>query len=367
MVQTGGNKKRAVRVEMMKIGTIAEPRRPIRIPAEWELHACCLMSWAFGSYWGRSVNKVKRELSEVIQTISRYEPVKVLAPKGAMSREAYREFKGCSNTEVIEAPVDDIWMRDIAPTLAIRNSRNTREVLAIDWNFNGWGGASKGLPAEIIARITGVDCIRAKFTAEGGALIFDGRGMAITTRSCLLNPNRNPVAPGVDRQRMIENNLAHLGIRRVLWLEGDPSEPITSGHIDGYVLLSPTGQVLIEHVDDADQDGPMWRSHDAELLGRAGKEPRRRRVMRIAAPRRKFWKKKSELFAPCYLNAYVANGAVIAAKFGDSERDHAARVALEGAFPKRDVIQLEINHIAEGGGGIHCLTQPMPSISNSLL
>lgn len=361
-----------MRVERMKIGTIAKPRRPIRIPAEWEPHACCLMSWALGSYWGRSVKRVKRELSEVIQTIARYEPVKVLAPKGAMSREAYREFKGCSNIEVIEAPVADIWMRDIAPTFAIRSSRNTREVVAIDWNFNGWGGTSKTAlgkspPADVIARITGVGCIRAKFTAEGGALIFDGHGMAITTRSCLLNPNRNPVAPGLDRQRIIEKNAAQLGIRSVLWLEGDPSEPITSGHIDGYVLLSPTGETLIEYIDDPDQDGPMWRSHDAELLGGAGKESRRRRVMRIAAPRYKFWRKKSELFAPCYLNAYVANGAVIGAKFGDPERDRAARVALKRAFPRRKVIQLEINHIAEGGGGIHCLTQPMPSISNSLL
>jgi agmatine deiminase len=353
----------------MRIGTIAEPR--IRIPAEWEPHACCLMSWALRPYWGKSAKKVKRELNEVIQTIARYEPVRVLAPKGAMSREAHSEFKGCSNIEVIEAPLADIWMRDIAPTFAIRKSRNKREIVAIDWNFNGWGGASradrgKRPPADIIAEIAGVDCMRTNFTAEGGALIFNGQGTAITTRSCLLNPNRNPVAPGLDRQRVIEEDLLRVGIRHVHWLEGDPSEPVTSGHIDGYVLLSPVGEILIEHVDDPDQDGPMWRGHDAELLGSVPKGSRRHMIARVAAPRYKYLRKKSELFAPSYLNAYVANGAVIGAKFGDSERDRAARVALERAFPKREVVQLEIDHIAEGGGGIHCLTQPMPSISKSL-
>jgi hypothetical protein len=34
-----------------------------------------------------------------------------------------------------EAPADDIWMRDIAPTFAACGDK----VVAIDWNFNGWG------------------------------------------------------------------------------------------------------------------------------------------------------------------------------------------------------------------------------------
>jgi agmatine deiminase len=67
------------------------------------------------------------------------------------------------------------------------------------------------------------------------------------------------------------------------------------------------------------------------------------------------------MFAPCYLNAYVANNAVIAGCFGDDERDEAAKKALEEAFPWPQVITLRIGHIAAGGGGVHCLTQPMPA------
>jgi agmatine deiminase len=39
------------------------------------------------------------------------------------------------------------------------------------------------------------------FVAEGGALVTDGRGTMITTRSCLFNPYRNPVRRDTDRQR----------------------------------------------------------------------------------------------------------------------------------------------------------------------
>ena len=71
-------------------------------------------------------------------------------------------------------------------------------------------------------------------------------------------------------------------------------------------------------------------------------------------------KYKSNYFAACYLNAYIANGAVIGARFGDAERDEAACKALARAFPRREIIMLRIDAIANAGGGVHCLTQGMP-------
>ena len=110
-----------------------------RISAEWEPHACCWMAWAVHREWGKVVSKVKRELSEVVQTIARYEPIRVLAPCGPTLREARREFATCRNVTVIGAPVDDIWMRDIAPIFAWRRG----EAIAIDFNFNGWGNTKQ--------------------------------------------------------------------------------------------------------------------------------------------------------------------------------------------------------------------------------
>jgi hypothetical protein len=77
----------------------------VRVPAEWEPHACCWMAWALHREWGKAINKVKCELSAVIDTISRYEPVCLLAPPGKAFREAQKEFSSCSNVTVIEAPV----------------------------------------------------------------------------------------------------------------------------------------------------------------------------------------------------------------------------------------------------------------------
>jgi agmatine deiminase len=332
------------------------------------------MAWAVHREWDKpTANKIKRDLSEIVQTIARYEPVRLLARRGSGYREARREFATCPNVTVIDAPVDDFWMRDIMPTFALRAEGGAQEVVAIDLNFNGWGGTADrprragDRLAKAAATIFGVPRVGVPFVAEGGALVTDGRGTLITTRSCLLNPNRNPVRRGVDRQHMIATGFAKLGIRRVIWLEGDPSEPITSGHTDGYVPCAPGGVVLVEAIDDKDIEPPLWREHDIGLLEQASDvNGRRLKVVRVLAPRKRYWKGDPESFAPCYLNAYVANGAVIGARFGDPERDEGARKVLATAFPGREIVMLDFNHIANGGGGVHCITQPMPETCRGL-
>ena len=345
----------------------------IRIPAEWEPHSCCWMAWAVHREWGKAVNKVKQELSEVVQTIAEYEPVSLLAKRGYGAREARQEFSACSKVTVVEAPVDDIWMRDIAPTFALRGRGKQSEVVAIDWNFNAWGAPPVRPPrsgdklAKAALSIFGTPRIQAAFVAEGGALIFDGQGTLVTTRSCLLNPSRNPVRLGNDRQRLIEADLRRFGVRKVVWLEGDPCELGTSGHVDGYVLLAPSGSVLVDACDDKEVEPPMWRAHDIALLKSVkSASGRNLKVKKVHAPRPRYCRGDPDYFAASYLNAYVANGAVIGARFGDPERDVATQRALARAFPRRKVVMLRIDNIADGGGGIHCLTQPMPKAGAAL-
>ena len=344
----------------------------IRIPAEWEPHACCWMAWAVHREWGRYVNMVKQELSEVVHTIARYEPVRLLAPRGNSAREAMREFSTCADVTVVEAPVDDIWMRDIAPTFAIQTRKGQQEIIAIDWNFNAWGSTKYRPPragdrlAKYAKSVFGVPRIQAGFVAEGGAFVTDGRGTMYTTRSCLLSPSRNSIRRSLKPEDAIVENLRKFGVSRVVWLEGDPCEPGTNGHIDGYVLHGPSGVALVDACDDAKVEAPIWRARDVALLKmsrRAG--GRRLKVLSVRGPRSSYWRGTPNSFAATYLNAYVANGAIVTARFGDRQRDAEARRTIARAFPGRRIVMLRIDHIADGGGGIHCLTQPMPNLKVS--
>ncbi len=341
--------------------------RAIRIPAAWEPHQCCWMSYAVHREWDRTTAaRIRRDLALIARTIARFEPVRMLAPRGQTLREARRIFENCANITVIEAPVDDFWMRDIMPTFALRGEGDACEIVAIDWNFNGYGNTADR-PARAGDRIAqharaifGVPRVRMPFVAEGGALVTDGRGTMIVTRSCLLNPNRNPVRRGVDRQHMIAQAMMKVGIRKVVWLEGDPGEPITSGHTDGYVLAAPGNVMLVEVTQDDDIAPSFWRAHDVELLRSArNAQGKRMRVVPVLSARGRYWSGDPETFAASYLNAYVANGAVITARFGDAERDEAARKILAKAFRNREIVMIDIDAIACAGGGVHCVTQGM--------
>jgi agmatine deiminase len=334
----------------------------IRIPAEWEPHAFCLMAWAVHQEWGATVDNVKRELREVISTVAVYEPVRLLVPLDLMAEARHQNFS--SNVEIVPAPVDDIWMRDILPTFALRHG----SPIAIDWNFNGWGSTSLRSPRRgdrvyrVIASNIGLPTVRAPFVAEGGTFVTDGDGTIVTTKSCLLNPNRNPAIFRDPEERIVEleRGFLSLGGRKIVWLEGDSNEPITSGHVDGYVLFAESHTVLVEGIEVGRRDKNN-RTVDIRILSAmTDAKGSRFKVGEVLPPRQRFWRFSGSLFAPCYLNAYVANGAVITAKFGDPERDEAARSTLQSAFPGREIRMLRIDHVANGGGGIRCLTQPMP-------
>jgi agmatine deiminase len=63
-----------------------------------------------------------------------------------------------------------------------------------------------------------------------------------------------------------------------------------------------------------------------------------------------------------YINSYLANGAVVVPGYNanEGERDFEAIETYQKIYPERTVVQVQINDIAVGGGGIHCITQQQP-------
>ena len=89
-------------------------------------------------------------------------------------------------------------------------------------------------------------------------------------------------------------------------------------------------------------------------------EGRKLKVVVIEGPSTVRPKYESDDFAAGYINFYVCNGAVIMPEFGDIKADAAAKATLKTLFPSREILQINIDGIAAGGGGIHCTTQQEP-------
>lgn len=65
-------------------------------------------------------------------------------------------------------------------------------------------------------------------------------------------------------------------------------------------------------------------------------------------------------FAAGYVNFLLTDKALFLPEFGDTVADIAARDALAAELPRHQIVQLDIDAIAAGGGGIHCTTQQEP-------
>ena len=72
---------------------------------------------------------------------------------------------------------------------------------------------------------------------------------------------------------------------------------------------------------------------------------------------------ESEPLPASYANFYIANGGIVMPSFEDSQ-DQKALDVVAGCFPDREVVQVRALDILAGGGGIHCITQQQPAVSD---
>ena len=153
-----------------------------------------------------------------------------------------------------------------------------------------------------------------------------------------------------------------LGITKTIWLPGDPdyvNGDMTDGHVDGVCAFARPGVLLVDATHDR---GSVY----AEVV----RENRRALELATDARGRRFEMielfeatdavdTEAEVFCASYTNFYIANGAIIMPAYGIAA-DQAAAKVLAQAFPGREIVPVHINHLAHGGGGVHCITQQQP-------
>ncbi|MGQ0576262.1 MAG: agmatine deiminase family protein [Pseudonocardia sp.] len=328
------------------------------MPEEGLPHARTWMAFgASAAIWGADlVAEVRRNLATIAVTIARFEPVSMLVRSDEQALA--QELVGAADVELIAADLDDLWMRDTGPVFVRAPGGG---VAGVDLNFNGWGGKQDhrrdARVAGLVTDLAGVPTVHTDLVLEGGALEVDGDGTAILTESCVLNANRNPGWTRAD----VEAELAHLfGIRKVIWLPGIAGADITDGHTDFYARFAAPGVVVAGLDNDPDSfDHDVTRRHLDILSTATDVHGQPLQVETLVGPATV--RGTGDDFAAGYVNFSVCNGAVIAPEFGDPDADAAAAATLRRLFPGREVVQIAIDGIAAGGGGIHCTTQQQPA------
>ncbi|MEU6676501.1 agmatine deiminase family protein [Streptomyces sp. NPDC046925] len=330
----------------------------LRMGAEWESHARTFMSWpALESVWAEDLRYVREDIARIARAIGEYEYVVMMARPDQVKAAQ----KACGrDVEVIPLAVDDLWARDTVPVFV----EDDGKVTGVDLNFNGWGNKQTHTNDAKVGRTLlaeyGLPRRKAPFVAEGGSFETDGEGTLLITESSIVNDNRNR---GKSRDQLEAEIKKTLGIKKVIWLKGVRGQDITDAHVDSLVRFTAPGVVLLDRAHpDTPADSWSRAADQAKAVLSEATDAKGRPFEIIDLPQPDLYEITGEGddFVSTYANFYVANDSVFMPKFGDRKADKRAKSILQEHFPKRDIVPVNIDTVASGGGGIHCSTHDEP-------
>jgi len=330
------------------------------IPAEWAPHKAVWTAWpSDADLWDADLAAARAEVGSMVEALAAPvgdrpgDRVKVLA-HGLEAELSARTAIGAV-AEIIPARFGDIWLRDTGPIFGLLSGAP----IAHAFQFNGWGEKYQ-LPhddevAEQVARFAQVPLQLHPFVLEGGAIELDGEGTLLTTRQCLLNPNRNPDWTEAEAEARLK---AALGVQKVIWLDDGLFNDHTDGHVDNLARFAGPGRVVCQApYGPQDPNANVLDAIAATLSEATDARGRQLEVIRIPSPGFVADEEGAPIPAS-HMNWLVGNASVVVPIYSDSG-DDAVR-ALGALFPNRRVIGLSSTAILTGGGSFHCITQQEP-------
>jgi agmatine deiminase len=333
----------------------------LTVPGEWAPHAAMWLGFpSHADLWLDNLEPAQREVAALARALAGPggERVRLLVAGADAAAAAERLLRGAAGIEIVRGDFGDIWLRDTGPLFVIEG----RAVRAAGFRFNGWGGKyvleGDDTVAEQIAAASGAPLTANDFVLEGGALDHDGFGTMLTTRQCLLNPNRNP---GWDEAKAASALAGALGARKLLWLGEGLLNDHTDGHVDNLArFVAPGVAACPVAFGRNDPNAHVYDETARALSSMTDARGALLQVMRIASPG--FIDDGEGRPAPAsHMNFVIANSAVICPIYEEQAGGFALE-ALRSLFPERQVIGLPSRAILSGGGSFHCITQHEPVV-----
>jgi agmatine deiminase len=337
-----------------------------RMPAEWEPHAATWLSWPKpdGISFPGSYDHIPPILAKMIDALADSEPVHINvvdADEEAVVR-GHLQKNGARTEHVrfFHIPTNEPWCRDHGPIFIVRDK--DPKLAITDWDYNAWGfkyppfDLDDDVPSEIAEKL-GLPVYYPEMVLEGGSIEVNGAGTLLTTKSCLLNPNRNPDLSKKEIEHRIE---AHLGVRKIIWLGDGIEGDDTDGHIDDLTrFVSPTKVLTVIEEDEDSANYEPLRANYELLINETTADGKPLQVVRLPMPARIV--REGQVLPASYANFYIANKAVLLPIFHDTNDKWAISI-IEHAFPDRRIVPIDCRELVWGLGAFHCLTQQMPLV-----
>ena len=249
----------------------------------------------------------------------------------------------------------------LEPTHTLRREGAPTPLAIVDWDYNAWG--NKYPPFDLdevvptrIAEILKLPVFYPHMILEGGSIDVNGTGALLTSKSCLLNKNRNP---DLSRDEIEQRLRDYLGVEKVIWLGDGIVGDDTDGHIDDLArFISSTTIVTIVEEDIEDANYPALQENLRRLRLARDQQDRLFNIVKLPTPG--MVEHQGQRLPASYANFYIANKIVLVPTFRH-RNDAVAIEILQKEFSTRRVIGVDSTNLIWGLGSFHCITQQEPA------
>lgn len=332
------------------------------MPAEWEPHESTWLTWPQNEEtWMGKIQEAQNIWVQMIKALHTGEKVNICVHDEKTKSEVLKKLEQSQiNLDQINIhlfPTNDAWIRDYGP-IYVKDSIGKKIIL--NWEFNMWGGKyppwdnDNQIPTKV-SQLQNIESISPGIILEGGSIDINGYGTLLTTKSCLLNKNRNP---HLSQEQIEEYLKRYLGVERIIWLGSGIAGDDTDGHIDDITrFINPSTIVTCIHEDKSHPDYEILNKNFDILKSSLDNS-----YSLIPIPMPEPVTFNGDILPASYANFYIGNKVVLLPIF-DCPQDQIAYDLFEKYFsPHRKIIPILAKDLVIGLGGIHCVTQQEPLI-----
>jgi agmatine deiminase len=329
-----------------------EEQTTTRLPAEWEDQDSILMVFPHNnSDWADDLQSAESVFLRIASSISSLQKLILICQDIDYVKSLF-----CYHDRISFVKIDtnDTWIRDFGPICVYKDGKR----VLLDFVFNGWGAKYEASLDTMVTKklhslyhfypseIESIDMV-----LEGGSIDSDGNGTLLTTKKCLLNPNRNPKLS----QDQIEQKLKHyFGLKRILWLNhGELMGDDTDAHIDTLARFVNQDTICYVSCDKDDEHYKELELMREELESFRTLENRAYNLIPLPLPSPIY--KDGRRLPATYANFLITNRAVLLPVY-DDPKDKEMVFLFKELFPDREIIPINSKRVIEEGGSIHCST-----------
>ena len=339
-----------------------------RFPAEWEPQAATWLSWPHNKEtWPGKFEPIPDVFTGIVKTLTPYQHVNINVVDDKMREDVTARLSLAkidpSLFTLYNVPTNDSWCRDHGPAFVV--NPNAADPLAIiDWGYNAWGGKYPPFDRDdavptCIAEQRGLRVFYPGIIMEGGSIDVNGEGCLLTSKSCLLNKNRNPA---LDQEEIEEFLREYYNVEKVLWVNDGIAGDDTDGHIDDTVrFVNPHTIVAVVEKDSGDENYEILRENFAALQQMTDVKGKRFRIVELPMPSPVHY--EGQRLPVSYANFLIANNVVLVPTFRD-KNDAVAIEILQREFQDRTVVGIDCVDLVWGLGTLHCISQQEPLVKD---